>query len=97
MKSKKTFAYAAFICHAPADRRVAKRLLRQLEQLKVPTGFSDRKSQKFRPVFLPVDKTEEKKVDELAAIADSAELVVICSPAACESQSVEKQLLLLIY
>lgn len=90
--------YRAFISYAHADQRFALWLQRQLESYVVPRRL--RKSDpslpaRLHPVFL--DKQELASSDDLGdairqALAESAALIVVCSPAAAVSRWVNQEI-----
>lgn len=94
--------YAAFISYSHQDRKVAKWLHRAIETYRIPRGLvRDAEAalpiaaNALRPVFR--DDDELGGATELgpkleAALASSAALIVICSPAAAASEWVGKEI-----
>jgi tetratricopeptide (TPR) repeat protein len=87
--------YKAFISYAHKDEAWAKRLLRKLENFRLPNQTD--KSWPLRPVFL--DRSELASSPDLSdsilnSLKDSSALIVICSPAAAASKWVNAEILL---
>jgi MTH538 TIR-like domain (DUF1863) len=94
-------AYWAFLSYCSHDRAEARWLHRALETYSVPKRFVGRATpagpapKRFRPIFrdrteLPADADLSARIE--SALAQSAYLIVICSPQAAKSQWVEKEI-----
>jgi tetratricopeptide (TPR) repeat protein len=96
-----TLAYWAFLSYCSHDRAAARWLQRALETYTVPRRFVGLATQagpapkQFRPIFR--DRTELAADADLGArietaLAQSAYLIVVCSPQAAESRWVDKEI-----
>jgi tetratricopeptide (TPR) repeat protein len=94
-------AYWAFLSYCSHDRAAARWLQRALETYSVPRRFVGLATKagpvpkQFRPIFR--DRTELSADADLgarieSALAQSAYLIVVCSPQAAESRWVEKEI-----
>ena len=91
--------YAAFISYSHRDRRWAEWLHRSIESYRLPPGLisvseGEITLARLKPVFLDRAElpTSASLADSVAsALADSAALVVICSPAAAQSRWVNEE------
>lgn len=93
------YRYAAFISYSHHDRRRARWLHRAIENYRVPAALlpaltRDGRVASLRPVFL--DREELSSSADLgaavrAALADSAWLIVVCSPPAARSRWVNEE------
>lgn len=89
--------YAAFISYSHFDRRWAQWLHRRIERYRPPRGAGSgwpRSARELRPVFL--DRAELPSSADLAAavqsaLADSAALIIICSPVSAASRWVNEE------
>ncbi|MEZ5463637.1 MAG: toll/interleukin-1 receptor domain-containing protein [Lysobacteraceae bacterium] len=97
--SNRPLRYRAFISYSHADEAIATRLHRRLERYRPPRGLKrDRDSaaaSRIHPVFR--DRDELAGAGQLsdaieAALAQSAALIVICSPAAVGSRWVGEEI-----
>lgn len=96
------FRYRVFMSYSHADRRWARRALRWLENWSVPRRLVGRDTpfgpvpRRLGPVFR--DREELGPAPELSesigrALADSASMLVVCSPAAAQSRWVNEEIL----
>jgi tetratricopeptide (TPR) repeat protein len=91
--------YVAFISYSHRDRRWAEWLHRSIENYRLPPGVKSASEGEVTPVRLKpifLDRAELPSSASLAdsvtkALADSAALVVICSPAAAQSRWVNEE------
>lgn len=94
--------YRAFLSYSHADTKWAMWLMRRLEGFRVPARFHGRAAPigevgaRIAPVFR--DRDELPTAGDLgevvrAALADSATLIVICSPAAAQSRWVREEII----
>ena len=86
--------YEGFLSYARADERVAAWLHRALEQFRIP-GKLGIPARRFRPLFR--DHEELASSPDLSealrgALGASANLIVVCSPAAAQSRWVDEEL-----
>ena len=93
--------YWAFISYSHADARWANRLHRQLEGFVVPRRLVGQPTpagpapKRFRPIFKDVEElgaSHDLSERLRAALAESAYLIVICSPAAAHSRWVNEEI-----
>ena len=85
--------YEAFLSYARADERVAAWLHRALEQYRIPRKLGT-KARRFRSLFRDQDElTASIDLSEALteALAASANLIVVCSPAAARSRWVDEE------
>ena len=96
------YRYRAFISYSHTDRKFARWLMRKLESYRVPKHLVGKASpmgpvpSNLRPIFR--DRDELASASDLgerihSAMAESAALVVICSPAAARSRWVAEEVL----
>lgn len=96
------FRYRVFLSYSHADRRWARRVLRWLENWTVPRRLVGRETpfgpvpRRLAPVFR--DREELGAAPELSetigrALAESASMLVVCSPAAARSRWVNEEIL----
>jgi tetratricopeptide (TPR) repeat protein len=92
------FRYRAFISYSRSDLRYAAQLQRDLEGFRIPRAIVDRlgvPGNRVRPIFrdasdLPAATGLGSALSE--ALENSDSLIVICSPGACASQWVNKEI-----
>jgi tetratricopeptide (TPR) repeat protein len=93
--------YRAFLSYSHADERVARRLHRRLETYRLPTRLAGRQGRhgevprRLTPIFrdrneLPASHDLNEQVR--TALAESAALIVLCSPAARKSRWVAEEI-----
>lgn len=93
--------YAAFISYSHQDQRWARWVHRSVERFRIPKRLRERQdseseARRLRPVFrdreeLATAASLSDKINE--ALAQSAALIVICSPAAAASRWVDQEIL----
>lgn len=87
--------YVAFISYSHRDRAWAQWLHRGIERYSIPRGVVGAADRSLRPVFL--DRAELPSSSDLAssvreALAASAYLIVVCSPASARSRWVNEEI-----
>jgi tetratricopeptide (TPR) repeat protein len=92
----KHFTYGAFLSYSPVNADVAERVGRRFEQLRIDRGPVQRAA-RVGPVFR--DRCEifaraRLTGETVAALADSAALIVLASPHSAQSQHVNRQVAL---
>lgn len=96
------FDYKAFITYSHSDAKVASWLQNSLESYRVPSALAGKKSRagnevprRLRPIFrdrveLPAGGNLSETISD--ALARSEFLIVLCSPAACQSEWVNLEI-----
>lgn len=91
--------YRAFLSYSHRDAAVAQRLHRRLETFRVPSGLRDADGEALPARLGAVFRDREELASSarlsdsiVAALDDSAALVVVCSPAAVASQWVNQEI-----
>lgn len=87
--------YRAFVSYSHEDVQWAKWLQRSLEKFRLPAESSRASGERFAPVFRDDDALSaagDLSATIKASLADSENLVVICSPAAASSRWVNEEI-----
>lgn len=100
-KPNEALKYRAFICYSRRDLRWARWLQNRLEAFKIPLEIIGRDTERgavpdsLRPVFRDKVKYaagDRPSAESMAALDESAALIVLCSPDSATSDSVSNQI-----